>query len=221
MTETPESTSNNRWLWIATAGLLAVAVTVAVVVVGGASDDNDTNAAPTDDPDITGVTLIDPPRPVEDFTLPASTGGEVSLSDFDGKAVLLYFGYTNCPDFCPPTLLDYTRIKNQLGDDAENVVFVFVSVDPERDTVERMTAYMNRFDPEFVAMQADDSVLEAIQDDYDLTWAVNKTGPDDITYTVDHTISKFLIDPQGRLARIFSFGVGTGTITENIRAILG
>lgn len=220
MSETESTSVNNRWLLIAVAGLLVVGAALVIVLVNGGDTTADV-PTPTADAEVSGVTVLDAPQPLTDFTLPASTGEAVSLSDFAGQAVLLYFGYTNCPDFCPPTLLDYQRIKERLGDQAENVAFVFVSVDPERDTIERLTAYMNRFDPAFIAMQANDEALTAIQADYDLVWAVNKTSPEDITYTVDHTINKFLIDPQGRLARIFSFGVGTGTIVENIRAILG
>lgn len=186
----------------------------------GGAESGGAEPTPTNDPEISGVRYIEPPRALTDFTLPASTGESLSLSDLRGQMVLLYFGYTHCPDFCPATLLDFERIQERLGEDAAEVAFVFVSVDPQRDTPEALADYVRRFDPAFIGLSGDEATLQSIAAEYGLTWTLNQRSPEDRTYTVDHTVSRFLIDREGRLLRVYNFGIGAVSIAEDIRELL-
>ncbi|MBC7869345.1 MAG: SCO family protein [Chitinophagaceae bacterium] len=157
---------------------------------------------------------IDPPLDLLDFTFTASNGESLSLSDLRGKYVLLYFGFTHCPDFCPTTLTIYKRVKSQLGQEAENVAFVFISVDGERDTPDILDEYIGRYDSDFVALQGDETELARIAGDYNLAYDFVPLENGD--YTVDHTVYKFLIDPEGRLVRIYEFNESADVIAEDI-----
>lgn len=165
-----------------------------------------------------GATVLSPAREVSDFTLIDGNGEPFSLSDLNGKAVLIYFGYTYCPDVCPITLGDFKRVKELLGEEAENVAFMMVSVDPKRDTAERLRQYMGNYDSEFVALVGDETTLRQISPDYGLFYDVRDDGTD--TYLVDHTASTFLIDPEQRLTRIFTFATPTDVIVDNIRQVI-
>lgn len=178
----------------------------------------DTGTALVEGETFDGATVLTPPREVADFTLIDSDSAPLSLSDLNGKAVLIYFGYTYCPDVCPITLGDFKRVKDELGEDAENVVFMMVSVDPKRDTAERLRQYMNNYDPEFVGLVGDETTLRQISPDYGLFYDVRDDGTE--TYLVDHTASTFLIDPEQRLSRIFTFATPTEVIVDNIRQVI-
>lgn len=162
-----------------------------------------------------GVIPLEPPRELLDFTLSASTGELLSLSDLQGKYTLLFFGYTHCPDFCPTTLATWQRIKAELGDVGEQLNYVFVSVDGERDTPEVMARYMSRFDPAFIGLTGEADVLARIAPDYGMEYTLNKSEGEN--YSVDHTTRTYLIDPQGRLVSVFSFDVPRTVIEEVIR----
>lgn len=166
-----------------------------------------------------GVTIYDPPQPLSDFTLTSHTNEPFSLSDLRGKAVLLYFGYTRCPDFCPLTMLEFKQVKKALGEQADQVAFVFISVDGARDTPAVLANFIARFDPDFIALTGDEPTLRRIGADYNLQFAkVERSGSDN--YLVDHTASTFLIAPDGRLVERFAFGTDAGVIAEQIRARL-
>ncbi len=97
--------------------------------------------------------VIEPPKPLTDWTIPDQHGQPFSLGDQRGKVMLLYFGYTNCPDFCPTMMGDWKQMREQLGSDAENVRFAMVSIDPERDTEQVLAQYLQRFDPTFIGLR--------------------------------------------------------------------
>ncbi len=159
-----------------------------------------------------GSNVIDPPRELKDFTLTSQEGTPISLSDLRGKVVLIYFGYTNCPDICPITLGDFKQIKQDLGDKADQMAFVMVSVDGERDTPERMKSFLSNFDPEFIGMTGDEATLRAIVPDYNVVFE-KQNGEN---YAVDHTASLFMVDPEGRLTTIFDFATEPDVIVEGI-----
>jgi len=163
-------------------------------------------------------TRIDPPAPLKDFTLPSSNGGELSLHDLRGKYVLLFFGYTHCPDLCPTTLAQFSQIKQQLGSKAKDVSFVFVSVDPDRDTPAVLRRYVRSFDPSFIGLSGDHKVLDAIKSDYGLYYQLNKD--EGANYTVNHSSSIYLIDPDGRLIMVYSYGTNTEVITRDLERML-
>ena len=166
-----------------------------------------------------GVIPLDPPRELVDFTLPASTGEPMSLSDLQGKYTLLFFGYTNCPDFCPSTLANWQRMKGELGEVGKQLNYVFVSVDGERDTPEVLARYLSRFDPAFVGLTGEAEVLAEIAPDYGLEYILHTDEGE--FYSVDHTTRTYLIDPQGRLISVFSFDVPQDVIEGVIREAVG
>jgi protein SCO1/2 len=172
-------------------------------------------------PDTAGITPVEPGMELQDFTLPGSTGEEVSLSDWRGDYALLFFGYSHCPDFCPNTLAEFIQIKQGLGDDAEQVTFVFVSVDGERDTPEVLDEYVSRFDPAFIGLQGNDTTLEQIAGDYGLDYELHTAEADaDGNYTVDHTTSSYLIDPEGRLRAIIAYSADDEEVTAYIQSVI-
>lgn len=167
-----------------------------------------------------GVTPLDPPRTLSDFTLPGKDGSPLSLSDLRGKYTLLFFGYTNCPDYCPLTLANFKRIKNELGSQADQVQFLLVSVDGARDTPDVLKEYLDRFDSTFYGMQGDEATLARIAPEYGLYYELQKTSPDDTNYSVDHTTQSYLIDPSGNMVAAISFSAEVPIIVDTIRAHL-
>lgn len=171
-------------------------------------------------PSVPGVTPIEPPRTVADFTMPAALpGGEVrelSLSDLEGKHTLVFFGYTHCPDFCPITLAEFIQIKRALGDQADRIQFLFVSVDGERDTPAAIRAYLDGFDPTFIGMSGVRETLEPIRPDYGLYYELRTNEGRGENYLVDHSTPSYLIDPQRRLAAIYSYGASAAIIAADI-----
>jgi protein SCO1/2 len=142
-----------------------------------------------------GATLEDP-QPVPDFTL-TSAEGPVSLSDFRDQYVFLYFGYTFCPDFCPTTLAKLRQVRGELGEDADRMQVLMVSVDPERDTPEVLAEYVDAFDPAFVGLTGTTAEIDAAGEPYGLFYQRNE-GSAATGYLVDHTTRTYLIGPDGR-----------------------
>jgi protein SCO1/2 len=205
--------------------LIAVGVvTLAVVVVAGllllesgqevAEDD----AGPTSTP-LPG-TVLEPPRDLADFTLTGHTGEPVSLGDLRGQVVLLYFGYTHCPDVCPLTLATYRQVKTRLGEDADRLAVVFISVDGERDTPDRLASYVTAFDPDFIGLSGTDAEIRQVGQDYGLFFQRSTYDNTATDYVVDHTASTFVIGPQGRLRIIYPFGTGPDIIAAGVRSLL-
>ncbi|MEQ8677782.1 MAG: SCO family protein [Aggregatilineales bacterium] len=168
-----------------------------------------------------GVRIIDPPRTVSDFTLPAQTGEPLSISELQGKVALIFFGYTHCPDVCPLTMLDFRDVHDMFGTEADHVAFVYISVDGERDAPAVMADYFARRDMQsyMIGLSGDEATLNRIAPEYNLYYNLNP--PDDNGfYTVDHTASIYLLDTEGRLSRIFAYGTEPAIIAETIRDIL-
>ncbi|MDC8784151.1 SCO family protein [Roseateles koreensis] len=142
-----------------------------------------------------------------------------SLAEFKGKVVVVFFGYTQCPDVCPTTLAELAEVKRSLGADGERVQGVFVSVDPERDTAPLLKAYMASFDPSFVALRGSEDQTRAAAKEFKVFYA-KVPGKTPETYTMDHTAASFIFDTQGRV-RVFSrYGVGAQALADDIKALL-
>ena len=118
------------------------------------------------------------------------------LEDFRGKAVVLFFGFTRCPDVCPTTLAEVAAAVKSLGVDAERVQVVFVTLDPERDTQQALAEYVRAFDPRFIALRGDEAATQRVATDFKIYYEKRKQGA---TYTIDHSAQAYVIDPQGRL----------------------
>ncbi len=201
---------------VALIGVFAIGI-AALLLVRAQLDARPTPTAPLMS---NGITALDAPRALVDFTLPGKDGAPLALSDLRGAYTLLFFGYTHCPDFCPLTLSEFRQVRRLLGESAEAVQVLFVSVDGARDTPDLLAEYVNRFDPSFYAMQGDEVTLARISADYGLFYEIQRTDPASTSYLVDHTTPSYLIDPEGRLVAIFSFSATPEAIAEFIDARL-
>lgn len=147
--------------------------------------------------DLTGVDYA------KSFTLSDHEGQTRTLADFKGKVVAIFFGYTQCPDVCPTTMLEMADIKKRLGEDGERLQVLFISVDPERDTPEVLKGYMQSFDPSFLGLYTESpEALAALARDFKIFYQKAK-GRSEGSYTVDHSAITYLYDPQGKL-RLFA-----------------
>jgi len=166
-------------------------------------------------------TVFPAPRPLPDFALTDHTGAPFGPQRLQGGWHILFFGFTHCPDVCPSTLAALTAARRELADlpASERPNVVLVSVDPQRDTVARLAEYVAFFDPEFVGVTGDPAALEALTKQ--LGVAVVAGEPDASGhYTIDHTATLFLVDPQGRVAAIFGMPHTPDGIAQDYRRIL-
>ena len=163
--------------------------------------------------------VIDPPVQAIDFTLSDPSGKDFRLSDQKGKVVLLFFGYTNCPDECPVTLADFVKIKARLGERADQVEFVLITTDPERDTPARMQEYLANFDPAFVGLVGSHAGLETVWDAYGVYREEvdigSASGP-----IVDHSTRIYLIDANGNLRVTYLFGTESDSMADDVAYLL-
>ncbi|HEY2257454.1 MAG TPA: SCO family protein [Variovorax sp.] len=163
--------------------------------------------------DITGADYA------KDFSLADADGKVRTMADFKGKAVVLFFGYAQCPDVCPTTMTDMTQVKQQLGADGDKLQVLFVTVDPERDTPEVMKAYMGAFDPSFVALIPTPAQLPALAKDFKVYYK-KVDGKTPTSYSMDHSAALFVYDPQGRLRLFERYGAGAGPMADDLKILL-
>ncbi len=153
-----------------------------------------------------------------DFTLRTPAGKPFSLSSQKGKVVLLYFGFTYCPEMCPTELLQYQTLLGRLPANKRNRVQpVFVSVDPGRDTREVLEPYIAHFGGGILALTGEEAQLRKVAAQYGATFRYVPTGS---SYTVDHTVNTYVVDPQGKLARVFMYGSSTKEMTQYVLSLL-
>ncbi len=150
-------------------------------------------------------TVIQSPQTAPDFSLQSSRGGTVSLADMRGKLVLVYFGYTFCPDVCPNTLGQVKVAMRELGRKAQQVEVLMISVDPLRDTPEVLGRYMKNFDPGWIGASGSEDEIAAIAALYGVFYEKHPGSPQ-TGYLVDHTATLMVIDQEGRLKLIFPYG---------------
>jgi protein SCO1/2 len=219
------SGANNRMMIVGTilVALVGGAVILFALFNGRAAPAQSTspNAAIIEGEGFNGVQPVDPPRQLQNFTLTNQDNQPVSLNSLQGKMVLMLFGYTNCPDVCPSTLLEYKKIKAALGDQADQVNFVFISVDGDRDTPERLKTYVQGFDTSFIGLTGDEATLRRLGTDYDLYF--EKTASTDgsaDSYLVSHNSNTYLIDKQGRLVALYLYATEATVIAGDIQARL-
>ena len=136
-----------------------------------------------------------------ELALTGHDGRPRTLADFRGKAVVLFFGYTYCPDVCPTTLADMAGVIKTLGKDAERVQVLFVTVDPERDTHEVLAQYVPAFDARFLGLYGDAAATQRAAKEFKIFYE-KRAGSSPSSYSVDHSAQSYVIDPQGRL-RLF------------------
>lgn len=203
---------------------ILVAVAAVVIIAGGAfAALASSNAAPDwvrfweDDAYEYNGGFYNPPREAHDLINAVDQNGDpVSLSDFEGKTVFIYFGYTYCPDYCPATLAEWMEVKAELGEDADDVVFVMVSVDPERDTPERLKEWIGFWDPQFLGVTMSVEDTQQLTQDWGIT--VNKRDSGSQSgYLVDHDVATYVIGPDGQIHLTFPLGFAPEDIAEDIR----
>ena len=163
--------------------------------------------------------LIEPPVPAPDFDLVDQYGHPFRLNEYRDKVILIFFGYTHCPDVCPVTLTDFKKVKAHLVEKSKDVVFVFITTDPERDTPKHMLNYLKNFDPEFVGLTEERSSMEPVWQDYGVYQEKVDIG-DPENYLVDHSARTYIIDKNGNLRLTYLFGTGSEVIAEDVAHLL-
>jgi protein SCO1/2 len=163
--------------------------------------------------DVTGVDYA------RDFDLTDHNGQQRHLGDFAGKVVLMFFGYTQCPDVCPTTMTEMTAIKKALSKDGERLQVLFVTVDPERDTQELLKAYMENFDPTFLALRTTPEKLAELTKDYKIYYK-KVEGSTPTSYTMDHSAGSYVYDPKGKLRLFTRYGSPQESLSKDIQALL-
>ncbi|MFO1253941.1 MAG: SCO family protein [Inhella sp.] len=163
--------------------------------------------------DLTGVSYA------QKLELPDADGRPRSLADFKGKAVVLFFGYTQCPDVCPATLGELRLVKEAMGKQGEQVVGLFVTVDPERDTPELLREYIANFGPGMVALRGSPEQTQAVAKEFKVFYAKvpSKSGSG---YTMDHTAASFLFDPAGKVRVYHRYGAGPEALRHDLTQLL-
>lgn len=165
-----------------------------------------------------GVRIQDP-EPAAPLQFTAFDGTAFDLAAERGNVVLLYFGYTHCPDVCPTTLGDWARARRALGEDAGRMRFVFVSVDPDRDTPELALKYARQFDAAFIGWAPDTEELEALKHAWSIA-AYPEGDTRERDYTVAHPAHTYVVDRQGRLRVLYEPGVRGEELAEDLRRLL-
>ena len=165
--------------------------------------------------DITGGTAFG-----KDFSLLDPDGKVRTLADFKGKVVVIFFGYTQCPDVCPTTLTEMQQVMTLMGSQSDKVQVLFVTVDPERDTAAILKQYVPSFDASFLGLRpADEAALEKVTKDFKIYYKkVAGTSPG--SYTMDHTAGSYTFDPQGRLRLYIKHAQGPETLAHDLKELL-
>lgn len=155
----------------------------------------------------------------KDFALTDHNGKPRTLADFRGKAVVIFFGYTQCPDVCPTTMTGMAEAMKLLGADAAKVQVLFVTVDPERDTQELLAQYVPVFNPGFLGLYADPQTIARTAQEFRVFYK-KQPGSTPATYTVDHSAGSYVYDPQGKLRLFIKHGTGPEPIVHDLRMLL-
>ncbi len=165
--------------------------------------------------DITGGTAFG-----KDFSLVDPDGKVRTLADFKGKVVMMFFGYTQCPDVCPTTLTEMQQVMTILGPQSDKVQVLFVTVDPQRDTAAILKQYVPAFDPRFLGLSpADDAALEKVAKDFKIYYK-KVPGVSSGSYTMDHTAGSYAFDPDGRLRLYIKHAQGPETLAHDLKELL-
>ena len=193
--------------------LLTIAAFSAVALFATGCDKLRDKAPAFHNTDVTGVDYA------KGFTLTDHTGKVRTLQDFRGKIVVMFFGYTQCPDVCPTTMAEMATVLKELGPSADEVQVLFVTVDPERDTQELLSHYVPAFDKRFIGLYGDAAATAKVAKEFKVFYA-KAPGADASSYTVDHTAGSFVFDKQGQLRLFVRHGQGPGLIAHDLRQLL-
>lgn len=154
-----------------------------------------------------------------EVSLPDISGRPRTLADFKGQAVVVFFGFTHCPDVCPTTMVELAAVKDKLGEDGERLQALFVTVDPERDTPELLKAYMASFDPDFIALRGTVEQTQSLVKSFK-AYSQKVPGKEPGSYSVDHTAGAYVFDPQGRLRLFVRYGQPVDAWVADLKRLL-
>jgi protein SCO1/2 len=188
--------------------LLVAAAAIATFIAGCAPE-----AAKFRSTDITGAEFG------RELALDGHDGKPRTLADFRGKAVLVFFGYTHCPDVCPTTLADAAQALKALGKDADRVQVLFVTVDPERDTPAVLSKYVPAFDPRFLGLHGDAAAIQKAAKEFKIFYE-KRAGKNPGEYTMDHSGQSYVFDPQGRIRLLLRHDRLSQDLAEDLRTLL-
>ena len=188
---------------------LTIATSPALSLLGACSADK----AAFKGIDITGATYA------RELNLPDAAGKPRSLAEFKGKVIVVFFGFAQCPDVCPTTLAEIAEVKRKLGADGSKVQAVFVTLDPERDTPEVLSAYIANFGADFVALRGTLEQTTAAAKEFKIYFA-KVPGKSEGSYTLDHTAGAFVFDAQGRVRLFVRHGAGVEGLQADVKALL-
>ncbi|WP_088285386.1 SCO family protein [Ideonella sp. A 288] len=153
------------------------------------------------------------------FTLTDGNGATRTLADYKGKVVVVFFGYTQCPDVCPTTMAELAEVKRGLGADGARVQGIFVTVDPERDTAPLLKEYAANFGPDIVGLRGTPEQTKEVAREFKVFY--NKVpGKTDSSYTVDHTAGSYVFDAKGKIRLFTRYGTGRKALTDDLKALL-
>jgi len=193
--------------------LMTVALVAALAVLGAGCDKLKDKPPAFHNTDVTGVDYA------KGFSLTDHTGKQRTLEDFRGKLVVMFFGYTQCPDVCPTTMSEMAAVMKELGPSAEDVQVLFVTVDPERDTQEVLSHYVPAFDKRFIGLYGNAEQTAKVAKEFKVFYA-KQPGADPGSYTVDHTAGSFVFDRQGQLRLFIRHNQGPAIIAHDLRQLL-
>lgn len=163
--------------------------------------------------------VFDPPRAAPEFSLDGSDGAQVTLSRYRGKVVVLGFGFSHCAEVCPVTLAKLAKARRNLGADGKDVQVVYLTVDPERDSPERLRTYLAAFDPAFIGGTGSPGQMGKVREDYGIH-AAKKLGKDPALYSVDHSSFVYLIDREGSLRVMMPYAKTADDIAHDLAVLL-
>lgn len=153
------------------------------------------------------------------LSLPDQNGKIRTLADFKGKVTVVFFGFTQCPEVCPTTMAELAQVKKALGTDGDRVQGVFITVDPERDTIEILKGYVTGFDPSFIALRGTPEQTTATARDFKVFFQ-KVAGKAPGSYTMDHTAGSYVFDASGRLRLFTRYGSGAEALVADLKALL-
>lgn len=163
--------------------------------------------------------ILQSPMPANDFALTSHMGQRLALSDLRGKFVLIYFGYTFCPDVCPTTLADLHKALNLLGKDRDQIQVLMVTVDPERDTLPVLSDYVTHFDPTFIALRGTSAETAQVATQFGIYYE-KAEGDSSLGYLVNHTATVMVIDRKGFLRLVFPYGTSAEDMADDLKYLL-
>jgi protein SCO1/2 len=187
---------------------------VLVAVVAGLAAACDSGAPRFNNVDVTGANYA------HDFRLTDPSGATRTLADFRGKVVVVFFGFTQCPDVCPTTLSDMAEVRKRLGASGEQVQVIFVTLDPERDTPQVLAQYVPAFDPTFIGLRGTPEETAAVAKDFKVFYQ-KVAGRTETSYTLDHTAGSYVFDRDGRLRLFVRHANGIDPILADLKRLLG